>query len=229
MLLDRLEQGVKPKGGAASRAKPGERVSSLAAGNKMPGAKMGVDQFQDPRLHLGNAGVIDEGAIPQPRQRGLEAVRCDKRLGVLAVGKIVNRLDVQIKSVEEQPARRAVGARVRGVVRKKRVQRVHADDVGAFFRPQVDQRCEIGEVADTPVALGAHAIELRCSAPDAAPVGQYGWRKTPGRHDDELRLSDIFAVGLQPEAVVSRRRQQRQDQLARDQLLAIERDALDDS
>jgi hypothetical protein len=135
-------------------------------------------------------------------------------------------LDVQIKNIDEQPARRAVGARVRRVVREKCVQRIDAHDIGALCRPLPDQRREIGEVADAPVTLGAHAIELRGGPPDAATVGEGGRRKTRDRYHDEQGFRDDPAAGLQGKTVISGRRLQRQGKLARDQVNTFQGGAL---
>ena len=60
------------------------------------------------------------------------------------------------------PARRAVGARA------ARVQRIDADGRGAEPGGRLDQRAQIAEVADPPVARRAHAVELHHEAPDPA-------------------------------------------------------------
>ena len=59
-------------------------------------------------------------------------------------------------------ARGAVGAHV------GRMQRIDADHAGAQARGELDQRAQVGEIADAPVALGAHAVELNHEPPDAA-------------------------------------------------------------
>ena len=188
----------------------------------MLGAKVRVEKLENPQLGRGDRGVIDKLAFSQPRKRALELVRADELHRALALDEIGNRLDVQIKNIDEQPARGAVGARVRRVVREKCVQRIDACDVGAFCRPDTDQRREIGEVANAPVTLGTHAIELRGRAPDAATVGEGGRRKTRDRHDDEQCFRDDRAAGLQGETVISERRLQRQQKLARDQLNTLQ-------
>src|SRR5258706_9580417 len=59
------------------------------------------------------------------------------------------------------PARGAVGTRAGGGV-----QRVDADERGAQARGSLDERAQIAEVADSPVARRAQAVELHREAPE---------------------------------------------------------------
>src|SRR5258707_3664338 len=59
------------------------------------------------------------------------------------------------------PARGAVGARAGGGV-----QRIDADERGAQARGSLDERAKIAEVADSPVARRAQAVELHREAPE---------------------------------------------------------------
>src|SRR5258706_11184251 len=59
------------------------------------------------------------------------------------------------------PARGAVGARAGGGV-----QRIDADERGAQARGSLDERAQIAEVADSPVARRAQAVELHREAPE---------------------------------------------------------------
>src|SRR3981081_4211837 len=98
---------------AASRAKAAECVTTLASRDQMLGAKVRVEKLEHRQLGRGDRGVIDKLAFSQPRKRGLELGRAYELHGVLALDKIGNRLDVQIKNIDEQPARGAVGTRMR--------------------------------------------------------------------------------------------------------------------
>ena len=96
---------------------------------------MRVEQLQHFELERGDAGVVDERRSAQGGEPRLERGRRTMRARFGAFGEIGHRLDVEVQHVEEQPARRAVGARVRRVVRKERVQRIDADDAGAARAP----------------------------------------------------------------------------------------------
>src|SRR6267142_1700413 len=72
-----------------------------------------------------------------------------------------DRFDVEIEEVERQTARRAVRAALR------RVQWIDADHRRAARGGELDQRAQVAEVADAPVALRAHAVELHHEAPHA--------------------------------------------------------------
>src|SRR5207245_9353732 len=89
------------------------------------------------------------------------------------------RLHVEIEEGEREAARRAAGTGLR------RMQRAHAADRGAARGRELDQRAQIAEVADAPVPLRAHAVELHHEAPHAAALRE------------ELRL--VAAPGLEPE------------------------------
>ena len=67
------------------------------------------------------------------------------------------------------------------------MQRVHADDGGAARGGELDQRAQIAEVADAPVALRAHAVELRHEAPHASALRQQLRLVAAPRLEPELR------------------------------------------
>src|SRR5207249_11809005 len=108
----------------------------------------------------------------------LERLRLHQSLRCSALGIFRDRLDVQIEDIQSQAARRAIGTALR------RMQWIHADDGSAARGGELEQRAQIAEVADAPVALGAHAVELHHEAPHACALRE------------ELRL--VAAPGLEP-------------------------------
>src|SRR5256885_7024712 len=82
------------------------------------------------------------------------------------------------------------------------MQRIDADDRRAARRGELDQRAQIAEVADAPVALGAHAVELHHEAPHASALRE------------QLRL--MATAGLEPDLRrLARRSQRPRERLAR--------------
>jgi len=146
-----------------------------------PGFRLLEDQLEDIALEDRHAGVVDERRFPQLVELALE------RLGLhqaLRCAVLRQRLDIQIQEVEREPAGRAIGAALRGV------QRIHADHGGAARRGELDQRAQVAEVADAPVALRAHAVELHHEAPDAAALREeLGLVAAPGLELDLRRLA----------------------------------------
>ena len=179
MFLQRFEQGVALQRIPASSAESVELGRALIAYGKMRVTKLPISERQSARLKLRDRRIVDKLDGACLGERCLELLRCEQRTSFRRLSKIVDLLDVEIEGIEKQAARRAVGATLR------RVQRVHADDGGTARGGELDQRAQIAEVADAPVPLRAHAVELHHEAPHASALRQ------------QLRL--VAAPGLEPE------------------------------
>jgi hypothetical protein len=138
-------------------------------------AKVREQQLQHLELGRRHAGQVDQRLGAQRGQPRLEGGRAHEVARRLAVGKAVDRLHVDVEHVELLARRRAVRARVRGVGREQRMQRVEPDDVRALRGHERDQLVEVAEVADAPVARRAQAVQLHRRAPHA-PAFAHGRR-----------------------------------------------------
>jgi len=78
-----------------------------------------------------------------------------------------------------------------------------------------EQRRKIGEIPDAPVALRAHRVELRRSAPDATVVLHRERAKAQSGDDDQGRFADHGAIAQDRKAMVAAGRGDRQRELAR--------------
>lgn len=198
--LQRLEQGVLAQRFALRRDKGQEGLAACigsAGRRKMPRAKVLEQQLQHFELGGGHAGMVDQRRGPQRREPALEPRRFDVPARGLAGREIVDRLDVDVQHVDPLPRRRAVGAGARRIGREQRVQRVQADQVGALPGHAVDERFEVAEIADAPVARRAQCIELQRRPPDAAAVLHGGWSVAAAGRSDEHRFAGK-PVDLQP-------------------------------
>jgi hypothetical protein len=76
---------------------------------------------------------------------------------------------------------------------EQRMQRIQADHVGALRGHAHDQRVEVAEVADAPVARRAQAVQLHRRPPDAAAVA-HGGRPVAaaGRGNDQRLAGQAF-------------------------------------
>ena len=166
MFLQCFEQCLTLQRKPARSAERLESVAAVAARHQMDGAKVFLRQRQYAGFGIRNADVIDEFGGAKTGQLLLKFRRRDEFLCSIALSEIDDCFDVEIKRVQEQTTRRAVGTQVRGVVRKQCLQRIDADNIGAAFLPLLQQRRQVGEVADAPIALRFDRVELRRSAPD---------------------------------------------------------------
>jgi hypothetical protein len=115
--------------------------------------------------------VLDMVAPPHPPQLRLELrVADDLALGVRCA-ESGHRLDVDVERIAEEPRDRAVWADV-AVGVAQRMQRVHADELGADARRPAQQAGEVGEVTDSPVARTAQRVEVRRYPEHLAPLQQ---------------------------------------------------------
>src|SRR3954453_20460292 len=106
--------------------------------------------------------MVDQLGFTQAAEALLECARRNQRArlpGCLVLG---DRLDVEIAPVE----RVAAGRTVRTAL--ARVQRVHADERCTMPCRQRDERAQVAEIADSPVARRAQSIQLHAEAPYAA-------------------------------------------------------------
>ncbi len=123
-------------------------------------------------FQFGDAGIIDIGALAQPRQRFA--------IGGSSIFR--DRLDVDVERVQEHPAVRRIGAAIGRPVVEQRMERIEADTIGAQLARKLDQASQIGEVAHAPVARRAHAVELHGDQPGAVEITGIGLRRHDQRH-----------------------------------------------
>jgi hypothetical protein len=88
----------------------------------------------------------------------------------------------------------------------------YADDASAALAELADDRPQVGEVADAPVLLGAHGVELHGGPPAAPAVGERGRLVAARRRHREERLAERRATVPQRELVVAARQRRRQRQ-----------------
>ena len=194
---------MQPQGRTARRLERPERARARRIRDEMPFAEMRIKAAEDVQLYRRDARVVDERRGAERREARPERLAPHFGRDCRALAEIVERLDVDIQHVEEDPRRRAVGARMRRVVREERMQRVHADDAGAARAPLLDQRSQIGEIADPPVALGSHRVELHRRPPRPAVAVERRGAIAARRCDDEQALVQRGAGVDQLEAVVT--------------------------
>src|ERR1041384_6704339 len=143
--------------GRALRLPFGEAAAARAVLAKAP-----VQELQHLVLGGAHTVVVDELGLPQLEQARQKGARLGKPLRPAALGGLGDRPDIAGARVERVTARRAVGAHGGGV------QGVHADHACAEARRKLDQRPQVAEIPDAPVALRAHAVKLDHETPGAA-------------------------------------------------------------
>ena len=217
VLLQRFEQRVPAQRLASAAGVRLKRLRTCVAGTQVMRTKVLVQEFQYLVLRAGHADVVDKRRVAQRRQPCLKPLRLHQRTSRFAFTKFGNRFDVDIQRIAEQPARRAVRARVPRFVRKHRVQRIDADDAGAARTPFIDDRCEVGEVADPPVALRAHCVQLDRRAPHLSRLRRRG-NEAGVRSYCAAGLRDRLRAGDELDLVVSERQRCGQFELDIDQL-----------
>ena len=161
LLSQRFVQGVVAQLLRALGVPLGEAPAPRAV---LPEAR--VQELENLVLHSPHTVVIDKLGLSQLKQAGKQCARLGELLCLAALAELRDRLDIQINRVQRMPARRAIGAHVGGV------QRIDPDHPGAEARGKLDQRAQVAEVADSPVALGANGVELHHEAPDPAALRQ---------------------------------------------------------
>jgi hypothetical protein len=57
--------------------------------------------------------------------------------------------------------------------REQRVQRIQADECGAFGSASLHDFAQVGEIADAPVGARAQRIELYGEPPETTPPGEH--------------------------------------------------------
>ena len=108
---------------------------------------------QRPPFQRGDGDIIDDIALPQPR----DAVAAPGEGVGLKFGKLFG---VDIQRIEKQPAVRRIGAAIAGPVVEQRVQRIETDAIRPQLAGEFDQPFEVGEIPHPPVALRPDAVEL---------------------------------------------------------------------
>src|SRR5689334_18429126 len=121
------------------------------------GARAELREDQSQHLELGgcHAGIVDQLIGAQRAQARLKLGAGDTLARRPALSISRHRFDVQIQGIQEQAARRTVRTAVRGVGPKQCMAWIDADDARAIACSDVERALEIGEIADTPVALAA--------------------------------------------------------------------------
>ncbi len=170
-----------------------------------------VQQLQHRCLCGGDAIVVDDVARAQARRRCLKASGGDQLARRGAPRILLDRFHIQVKRVQEQPARWAVGTRM---VRDRKIQgmqRIHADKRSAEPGPLRARFGQVAEIADAPVTLRAQAIELQDDAPEPRSARRGFRQEAALRRDDKRGLPESTAVACNFDAVVAaRNRRQRQ-------------------
>ena len=86
-------------------------------------------QLQRAPFQLGDAGIIDNGALPQP---GDLTGAFGERLG----SKLRHFINIDIKRVQKQPAVRRIGAAIGGAIIEQRMQWIETDAVSSQMARQ---------------------------------------------------------------------------------------------
>ena len=202
----------------------GETLQTLAA--RRHEAREGGRTFAvDARHH------VAAEAIEQPRQRrelgrrhprvvdDIDRIRRSRLVpfaehddAALGLG---HRGEVDVERIEEQPARRRVGARVLGPRQRQRVQRIDADGCAAAGLDRLDQLGQRGEIADAAVVVAPQRVELMRDAPHPRAVAHPGRTVARRRRGDD-RASSLAPADRHAERVIAeaggRRHRQRQSQ-----------------
>ncbi|GMV56916.1 MAG: hypothetical protein AMXMBFR72_00370 [Betaproteobacteria bacterium] len=219
MLLQCLEQRVPAQVFAAAALEFFERQRAFAA-------HLARQQLEDLELRRANAFVVDQFGGAQPREARLEAGRSHPRARRFGRRELRHGLHVEIKRVEEQPARRAVRAAVPRIVRKQRVQRIQPHDVGTVPRGEIDHVDQVREIADAPVALRAQRVKLDRRPPDAAAERERRRQIAALGRDPQRRMTGTPRV-QHFEPVITDRRHAVDGHRARDMRFAVDRISLD--
>ena len=142
-------------------------------------------QAQNAELHAGDLFVTHLVAGAQSRQFRLEALALGDALSGRAESEVLDGLDVEVDGVAGKRRERKVRAGIVGLAVVQGVQRVQADERHAERgnRP-AREAAQVGEIADSPVALGPNPEQADGQAGQLAVVIQ-SLRKpgSIGRHD----------------------------------------------
>jgi hypothetical protein len=206
MLLQRFEKRVAAQPLTMARLELAERPAARRLRAEVLRAEMAVRDFQQRQLERRDCRIVHElgGADRLERRVKLRSTHRGERLGALT--NVLHGFHVDIEDVHEEPRGRAVGACVRGIVGKERVQRVHARDPGAAAAPLLHEPREIRKVAHAPVAFGTHTVKLHRGAPDAGPGrGGRGEVTALGSHDKGEPLALGHALAGQGVPVIAAR------------------------
>ena len=128
LLLQRFEERMEAQRIAAARDIGLERIAARIAWREMMLPEMIVEKLEYRSLRFGDARVVDERNDAQRLQHRLERGRRHPRARARALPELRDGLDVDVEDIAEQPARRTVRARVPGLMREERMQRIDADD-----------------------------------------------------------------------------------------------------
>ena len=181
-----------------------------------------VNHLQRGTLGGPGAVAVDDGRLAF---LGADGVAQFPDLAALGEGgELRDRLDPQIQRTDESPRGRQIRRWLHRSRRRRGMQRIHQDVVGAVLRARPHREVgEIGEIADAPGPLGLHAVELGGQTPPA-PGAHPGRHPEEGRGDDQRHVRGVLA-GSQVQAVVAEWQVGRQDEgrLAHQIAVQIER------
>ena len=102
------------------------------------------------------------------------------------------------------------------IVRVEGVLRVQADDACALRSPELDQRFQIGVIADPPIPPRAHGVQLRGHAPHAPLTLESGRQVAACRHHRQQSRGERFMLRVKRELVVPGRQREPKLRLDRD-------------
>ena len=156
-------------------------------GSQLVRPKMIVQQCQDLEFQARDAAVVDVIECAQACEHALESGAVDARARRFAVREIVDRLDIEIEHVQRGAIRGTVRACRLWPRRKEGMQRVDTDEIGAGSGCGRKRVAQVGEVADSPVAMRTQRVELQGEAPDPGTAGQRRRAVATRRRDDQLR------------------------------------------
>lgn len=131
-------------------------------------AERAVKQLEHRQLAGRDRLIIDLAHLTQNREPPLKLCGSHPPPCGYAVAKIVDRLDIETKHVEEEPAARRIGAGMSRSIWEKRMKGIEADRGGAKPRRTSDECVEVGEIADAPVAFGSEAVKAAPQRPNGA-------------------------------------------------------------
>jgi hypothetical protein len=214
LLGQRFEGGVALERYATLALKSAKRFGARRPALDVVCAESLIEPLEHWRLGGGDRDIVDERRGAQRGERRAECGTLELIARFRAFGEIGDGRDVDVERIEKAPARRRVGARMRGIAGKERMKRVQAQSAGAGAARCGGKSREVAEIADAPALAALKPIKLEIDAPDAGRVlqrlGQIGMRRRHDQHGDVGAAGQRIAGDL--DAVIAKRQRRRQSE-----------------
>ena len=172
--------------------------------------KLHEQELEEAQLEGGHAFVFDERGFAKPADFGIHRRGGAQPYGAGGAREIIQPFDIEVDEILIEDAIRQVGAGVEGAAIVNGVQRVEADEAGfQILRHPIDDAQQVAEIAASPIARAANAIEADRNSRRAPAVRrQVIVPGALGRHDVPRFGARLAHARLH--AVVAERQRHRQ-------------------